>query len=157
MRRNPAVSAVTRRRLHERPLRPLIGSEAAYDDPFAEDYAEATAVLGRLRIEQSVDGLLTVTATSASAGRVPTDWVAAPAALSIAEREDESASASDSGSSASSEHDGGGEEYDCGRCGRHLGRTDYGWKCDNPNCPWGACPSCHPGGTRARLLCPKHS
>jgi hypothetical protein len=153
LRRHRHVSAITRRVLHDRSLKPIIGSEEAYDEPFAEDFAAATAALGQLRIEHSADGLPTVTATSASAGRIPADWVATPASAHY--QLHDSTDSDDSASSASSEE--GGEEYNCGRCGRLVSKHDYGWLCDFPACAWGVCTACHEGGPRSRLLCPMHA
>jgi len=150
LRRCPGVSAVTRRSLHERSLRPIIGSEEAYDAPFAEDFASATAQLGRMRIEQTPDGLLTVTATSSSAGRSAADWVATPAAAAATPASP--TSSDDDGTSSDEE----GTSFTCARCGRIVGVQDYGWLCDTPDCTWGVCTACHRGGRRARLLCPRH-
>lgn len=165
LRRWRDVHDITRRALHERSLKPLVGSEAHYDEPFAEDYAKATEVLGRLRIERDRRGLLTVTATSESAGQA-NDWVgvAEPIELAPAAAEhgddDEESSSSESESDASSVVGEGGREsrqYDCGRCGVTVTRTDYGFLCDTEGCSWGTCTSCHPGGHRAALRCPDHT
>jgi len=156
LRRRAEVSVVTRRRLHERTLRPVVGSEEAYDEPFAEDYASATEALGRLRIERSRDGLLTVTATSASAGEDPKDWVAAAVAAVAAPDETESSSDSDADDSGDEGVAAAGAQFDCQRCGRLVTRADYGWLCDEDGCDWGVCTRCHPGGARAPLRCPEH-
>lgn len=148
LRRREGVSAVTRRSLHQRTLRPVIGSEEAYDAPFAEDYASATQALGSLRIESGKDGLLTVTATSASAGEDPTDWVPVASPMRLAPADNVTSSDSDTSE--------GGEELDCGRCGKHLSGKDYGWLCDREGCTWGVCTSCFTGGPRTVLLCPAH-
>ena len=156
------VSAVTRRVLHGRSLRHLIGSEAAYDEVFAEDLAHAVQILGRLRIERTKNGLLAVTATSASAGENPSDWVSMPGGpMTLPEREAEgsaSGSSSDTASSADVVGDGGVDTrvMRCGRCKTRLSARDYGFLCDYEGCKWGTCTSCHPGGARARLLCPVH-
>ena len=153
LRRCPDVSAVTRRSLHERSLRPIIGSEEAYDAPFAEDFASATARLGRMRIEQSPDGLLTVTATSESAGQVASDWVSTQSAAAGTAA---SPSSSDDDASSTDDEGGGGASFNCARCNRAVGVRDYGWLCDSPGCEWGVCTACHKGGHRTRLLCPRH-
>lgn len=170
LRRRREVHDVTRRALHERSLRTIIGSEAHYDEAFAEDYAEATEVLGRMRIERDPrSGLLTVTATSDSAGEHQ-DWVgvARPLALAVADDggsdTDGSESTSDGGSDGDSSDagnvvgDAGRESrsYRCGRCGDAVTERDYGFMCDIPGCAWGTCTACHPGGSRAKLLCPDH-
>jgi hypothetical protein len=169
LRRWREVSVVTRRVLHGRSLRHAIGSEAAYDEVFAEDFAEATERLGRLRIERSRNGLLTVTAMSPSAGRNPGDWIPAPGgALALTpESEGSSGSSSDDSSSdaggstddAEVVGDGGRETrvFACGRCGLRLGAQDYGFLCDSAGCAWGVCTACHPGGSRAPLACPRHA
>jgi hypothetical protein len=150
LRRAPQVSAITRRSLHGRTLRPLIGSEAAYDHPFAEDFAEATEELGKLRIERTPQGLLTVTASSKSAGEDPKDWVILPKAIQLAP-----------GGPASDDEDSDDEEehaaYKCGRCKVWVRGKDYGWLCDEEGCSWGTCTTCHRGGARAPLRCPAHS
>jgi hypothetical protein len=148
LRKAPGVSVVTRRSLHERTLKPVVGSEEAYDEAFAEDYAAATSILGRLRIERSDDGLLTVTATSASAGEDPGDWVAVERPLQLM-REDDSDVASASA--------GDDDTYDCARCGKHVGHRDYGYMCDYGDCSWGVCTACHRRGARAALHCPQHT
>lgn len=160
-----SVSTATRRTLHERSLKPLIGSEEAYIESFAEDFEAATQELGKLRIARRPDGLLSVAATSASAGEVPSDWVATPAAEWFAAQpvaeEGEDADGSDGSSSAFSSVVGDGDESTretvCGRCGRKLGRRDYGFLCDHPTCKWACCVDCHPGGASADLWCPPHA
>lgn len=167
LRRWSDVSAVTRRALHERSIRHLIGSEAAYDEVFAEDFATAVQRLGRLRIERTRQGLLTVVASSASAGEEAGDWTPLPGGVIPIGAEEEAAvataaqessdSASESGESAVG--DGGRDTrvMTCGRCGRKIGARDYGYLCDEDGCTWGACTTCHPGGARAPLRCPRHS
>lgn len=157
LRRRADVSVVTRRLLHERTLRPVVGSEEAYDEPFAEDYASATAALGRLRIERAKDGLLTVTASSASAGEDPRDWVAAAGAAAAPKAVADMSSSDSDGSGDDSEVvAAAGSQFDCQRCGRHVSLGDYGWLCDEDGCAWGVCTRCHPGGARAPLRCPEH-
>lgn len=171
LRRSRDVHDVTRRALHERSLKPLLGSEAHYDEPFAEDFAEATQCLGRLRIERDpATGLLSVTATSASAGE-RNDWVVVPRPVALTPAAAEGESSSDDSSSAGGSDSSGeapardvvGEgdratrKFDCGRCGARVGDKDYGFVCDVHGCNWGTCTTCHPGGTAAPLLCPGHS
>jgi len=160
------VSTATRRTLHERSLKPLIGSEQAYVESFAEDFEEATAELGKLRIARRADGLLTVVATSASAGEDQSDWVMTPASEAFAATPagpavDSDASSDSSASSAFAEVVGDGDdatrEAVCGRCGRRMGRRDYGFLCDQPTCRWACCVDCHPGGAGAPLWCPPHA
>ena len=166
LRRQKEVHDVTRRALHERTLKPLLGSEAHYDEAFAEDFAEATEALGRLRIERGPSGLLTVTATSQSAGEAQ-DWVGVARPITFAASAADMESSDDEGSS--SDEDGGStpevvgdagrssRRYNCGRCGDAVGDRDYGFMCDAAGCAWGVCTSCHPGGARAQLLCPEHN
>ena len=165
LRRWKEIHGITRRALHERSLKPLVGSEAHYDEPFAEDYAEATAVLGRMRIERNEQGLLTVTATSASAGQY-NDWTGvarpivlpqdAPGTCSDGSSSDDDTESSDAENVVG---EGGRESrrYNCGRCGVAVTGADYGFLCDTEGCHWGTCTSCHPGGLRATLRCPEHA
>jgi hypothetical protein len=156
-----AVGDVTRRVLHGRSVRDLIGSEEAYTEVFLEDLCAATRVLGALRIERVADGLCT-TGRSASAGE-RADWVSCAAQV-VPEadlREEPASETSSSGDEEGVSADGpGGSVYHgvvrCGRCGRHLRRRDHGWMCDVPGCTWGVCPPCHPAGGRGPLLCPAH-
>ena len=157
LRRNTDISAIPRRSLHDRSLKPIIGSEEAYDAPFAEDFTSATEALGRMRIESGVDGLLTVVATSASAGRDPSDWVILPTAARTPIPEEESSGPEDSSEGEEQEDQVAGQAFDCGRCGAKVASTDYGWLCDVEACDWGACTSCHTGGARAPLRCPRHA
>ena len=165
--RSPAVvSTATRRTLHERSLRPLIGSETAYVESFAEDFECATRLLGQLRIARRPDGLLSVLATSPSAGRDPSDWVVADPARSepfrtptgVADGSGDDSESGDSAASGDVVGDGGRDTRvsTCGRCARRLGSRDYGFLCDHPACPWACCVDCHPGGANAPLLCPPH-
>lgn len=160
------VHDVTRRALHERSLKPAIGSEAHYDETFAEDFAEATERLGRLRIERDDDsGLLTVTATSESAGEIASDWVSVARPIVLQPAGDDVSSSDTSSSSQDADEgeeavvgDGGAEsrEYRCGRCNTAVGPRDYGFMCEVEDCTWGTCTACHPGGLREPLYCPKH-
>jgi hypothetical protein len=164
LRRAPrdVVSDVTRRTLHERSVKPLIGSEEAYDEVFAEDFVAATQRLGQLRIERSGNGLLRTVATSASAGRDPDDWqpVEGEGEEFAAEESAEGSSGVDTDDSDGSEvvGDGGSDtrRVVCGRCGLLLKARDYGFLCDHDGCTWAACGNCHPGGRAARLHCPAH-
>lgn len=169
LRRWPQVSAVTRRVLHERSVRHLIGSEAAYDEVFAEDFAEAVERLGQLRIERTPAGLLSVVASSESAGRLPGDWKTIPGGpLTLpadeAQRAEAAAVADGTSSSGASSDDdavvGDGDRatrvFNCGRCGQRLAARDYGYLCDIRGCKWGTCTTCHPGGAKTELRCPKH-
>ena len=192
-RRRDVVSDVTRRTLHERSVKELIQSEIAYDEVFAEDFAEATRLLGSLRIERSVEGLLTVTATNATSGEDQRQWE--PLAHPLAIRSDPKsavagggdgpspdggsvASGSGQTTSSSSDDDSGDDDSSaaesstgdlvvgdggpetryltCQRCSAAMGAEDYGFVCDEEGCTWGVCPSCHPGGARAPLRCPRH-
>jgi hypothetical protein len=154
-----AVEDVTRRALHGRSVRDLIGSEVAYSETFLEDFRAATRVLGGLRIERVAGGLCT-TGRSASRGE-HIDWqrcaavVVPEADLVLAPSEGDS-----SGEEEDEDAVGDGTSFsgsvDCGRCGRHLFRRDHGFMCDSLGCTWGVCPPCHPAGTRGALLCPVH-
>lgn len=166
LRRSKEVHDVTRRALHERSLKPAIGSEAHYDETFAEDFAAATERLGQLRIERDdASGLLTVTATSASAGELD-DWVPVKNPIALQAPTDgghdsdssSSEGSDDSGSGGNAVGDGGKETraYNCGRCGVAVGARDYGFMCEVQTCTWGTCTTCHPGGARASLYCPEH-
>jgi len=165
LRRWQDVHAITRRSLHGRSLKQVIGSEAHYDEPFAEDFATATERLGQLRIERSRTGLLTVTATSASAGERD-DWVPERNPITVPELEadddDSSTSSGDSESHNESDAacvgDGGRDTrtYKCGRCAAVVRPRDYGFMCDTAGCSWGTCTDCHPGGAAAPLYCPRH-
>lgn len=160
------VSAVTRRSLHERSLKPILGSEEAYVEVFAEDYRAATRELGKLRIERDASGLLTVTARSASAGQDGTDWqvcsgadcrveVAAADADAMSEGVASGDEASDT-ADVVGDGDAGTRVVPCGRCGQVLRARDYGFLCDAPGCRWAACTDCHQGGTSKALWCPRH-
>jgi hypothetical protein len=152
------VDDVTRRTLHGRSVRDLIGSEDAYAEVFLEDLCAATRVLGGLRIERVANGLCT-TGRSASAGE-QNDWVACDAQVIPAVEVKEGMSGNDTSSGDDEEAEPGGLVFrgavECGRCRRHLGRRDHGFMCDVPGCAWGVCPTCHPAGLLGKLLCPKH-
>ena len=164
LRRSKEVSTVTRRTLHERSLKPVLGSEEAYVEVFAEDFADATRILGRLRIERDDGGLLSVTATSASCGQDGSDWVVCERSVRFQQKPgDDSDMSEDVASGEDTDGDvvgDGGEDtrvVHCGRCGRRLGARDYGFLCDSPNCTWSACTDCHSGGTKEPLWCPRHT
>lgn len=57
-----AVSDVIRRTMQGRSLKPVLGSEAAYVEPLAEDTRAACRQLGSLRICRDRDGVLSLTA-----------------------------------------------------------------------------------------------
>lgn len=165
LRRMPGVRDTTRRTLHERSLKPLIGSEEAYVEVFAEDLREATRGLGGLRIERDPDGLLSVTAVSPSAGQDPSDWRVTdpervPWTAADADEISDGAVSGDDGDGSDCSVVGDGDErtrvVTCGRCGRRLGARDYGFLCDVNGCTWAACTDCHPGGAASPLLCPPH-
>lgn len=153
------VSDVTRRVLHGRSVRALIGSEAAYTEVFAEDLAKATALLGQLRIVRDQrSGLLTTVASSASAGERD-DWVTAAGAggADASSGDSSDAASSDAASGASMvSSQGGRHSYHCFRCRRFVRFGDDGFMCDVAGCTRGTCLPCHPRGTRSRLLCPDH-
>ena len=173
MSRNPEVSVITRRKIHERTLKPILGSEKAYQEVFVEDFREATRCLGRLRIERDPEtGLLTVTAVSESAGANPSDWkVIEPVRFEWSSARDGTVVSDDT---VSGEESGEGEGeaigegevvgdgdsstrvVSCGRCARVMLAGDYGFLCDAEGCRWAACTDCHVGGHRAPLWCPAH-
>jgi hypothetical protein len=162
-RNSDRVSSATRRTLHERSLAPLIGSETAYVESFAEDFANATRLLGRLRIVRRPDGLLSVIATSQSAGQSPADWVVVQATADQhfpmphpVRDVDECDSDTSSNADVVGDGDRSTRSTICGRCGRRLAAQDYGFLCDYPDCPWACCVDCHPEGARAPLWCPPH-
>lgn len=68
-----AVSDVTRRILQGRSLKAILGSEAAYVEPLAQETREASRQLGSLRIERDPDGVLTLTGVR-DATRVDSGW-----------------------------------------------------------------------------------
>lgn len=159
LRRNAHVQDVTRRHMHGRTVRDLIGSEFAYEVVLAEEMRLAVSALGSLRLQRDADGLLTCTATSASAGRVD-DWVATPhaqrrvdAALDDAATDD-SSTASDA--SQASSPDDGRVAFACDGCGVRVRKQDPGFLCDAEGCDRGRCLTCHPGGSRAALWCARH-
>ena len=164
LRRWKEVSAVTRRALHGRSLKHLIGSEAAYDEVFAEDYSSAVQRLGQLRITRTRTGLLSVVATSPSAGENPADWVpvtGAPITFTHVPNAAAAGSSDEESSDSEGEQvvgDGGRDTrvIKCGRCRQRLGARDYGYLCDIHGCTWGVCTACHPGGAKAELRCPDH-
>jgi hypothetical protein len=127
------VTPVVRFRCQLRSLRPLLGSEAAYDRVCEDEARAASRALGSFRIVQGVVGLSAV-ARSASQGRY-NDWVPcepreAPPPIS---------------------------SYTCQRCGEEVEEEDEGGSlCDSPGCVWGLCTSCHPDPS-APLLCPQHT
>lgn len=163
LRRCHDVHTITRRSLHGRSIKQVVGSEAHYDEPFAEDFASATEKLGQLRIERSATtGLLTVTATSESAG-LRDDWVIRKDPITFPDDQEDPPSSSDDGAdgdSSSADCVGDGDRhtraYRCGRCHTLVRARDYGFMCDADGCQWGTCTDCHPGGERASLLCPRH-
>ena len=170
LRRAKGVSMITRRSLHERSLKPVMGSEEAYVEIFAEDYCDATRELGKLRIERRRD-LLTVTATSESAGRDPADWTPTATGdaqiVNVGGNDDDMSDAAVSGGETDDDDDDDGKDVvgdggretrilPCGRCGRVMGARDYGFLCDAPRCKWAACTDCHQGGTSQPLWCPRH-
>lgn len=153
-----ATSDVTRRTLHGRTVRDLIGSEVAYNEVFVEDLCGATSLLGSLRIERTAAGL-SVTGTSASCGR-HNDWVATQRQALVPLLLDECVDSSDS----SSGDDGGIDPalahrgaIECGRCGKLIPKAGHGFMCDRAGCAWGVCLTCHTGGVRRALLCPAHT
>ena len=162
----PKVSDVTRRLLHGRTVRDLVGSEDAYLDVFLEDFTEATRNLGALRIEL-VQGLYQVTASSLSAAEED-DWTPV-ASLGAATRggkgDDEEASDQDKASESSGDDDrssvgsvpSDAASYDCGRCTTHVARSDYGYLCQRQDCHWGVCTACFiPKSANDSIWCQEH-
>jgi hypothetical protein len=151
LRRSPGVSDVTRRLLHGRSVKDLIGSETAYNEVLAEDFVAATSILGSVRFVRQPDGLLSATHTSASAGErddwVPSAVVATFAAPPVGEADS---------TSEAEEDDGARVGFACFRCGTEVPRTHHGFLCDRAGCDQGTCVPCHPGGARAPLWCPTH-
>ena len=149
LRRSRDVSDVTRRLLHGRSVKDLIGSEIAYNEVLAEDLAGATARIGSLRIVRQPDGLLSCTATSASAGETD-DWVpiAGAVAFEALDQVDSSESESDP--------DDTRVQYNCFRCGVVVRKSHHGYLCDHAGCASGTCVRCHPGGDASTLWCPRH-
>lgn len=143
-----AVTDATRRTLHGRTLRPLLGSEVAYAEVFGEEIRDATRRLGELRVER-IAGQLVTTGVSPSAGEFD-DWEEMPVARPLGVDPPSSESSDDDDSRAVE----GGE---CGRCFRLLGVRDHAWLCDEPACSWAVCLACHPGGQREPLWCPRHA
>lgn len=116
-----------------RSLKPIVGSEAAYDRVIEDSARTATRALGSRRIVQGTVGLVTV-ATSASRGSL-SDWVAHdPVGVSAAI-----------------------SSYTCQKCGSVVEEDDEeGALCDTEGCMWGLCSGCHPD-TAAPLSCPLHA
>ena len=169
-----SVSDVTRRTLHERSVRAIIGSENAYNEVFAEDLTDATAKLGTLRIVRDAEGLLTCVATNATAGEDPQQWVLASSPYRIAAGAAggaagaargaaatsgaEEHSTTSSSTSAEEDEEEGGEsdadvvgdgdrstrEVDCSICGAHMSARDYGYLCEREGCRSAVCTVCHP-------------
>jgi hypothetical protein len=152
LRRSPLVSDVTRRRLHGRSVRELIGSEIAYNEVFAEDFTAATFVLGRAKFLRQEDGLLTLAATSASACERD-DWVEVQGAVAFP---GEASSAGGSGSDTDDDSADARVDLVCFRCNARVRRQEHGFLCDIDGCRRGTCVACHPGGERAQLRCPAH-
>ena len=152
LRRSPLVSDVTRRRLHGRSVKELIGSEVAYNEVFAEDFTAASSVLGKAKFLRQEDGLLTLAATSESACERD-DWVEVQGAAAMIAGEASSAGGSGSDSDDS---DDARVELVCFRCNSRVRRQDHGFLCDFDGCHRGTCVACHPGGERAQLRCPTH-
>ena len=144
LRRIRSVADVTRRSLHGRSLRPILGSEDSYVETFGEDFAEATACLGSRKIVRGTNGLLTCVARSQSSGRLD-DWSLVTEALEPAS-EDES-----------SDDELGVIEFHCMACGVAVMSDEHGWLCDEPSCTRGRCVTCHVGGEATPLRCPLHS
>jgi hypothetical protein len=145
------VADVTRRSLHVRSVKDLIGSEDAYFEVFAEDYAAATVLLGSNRIQRSAAGLLSVLATSTSSGEFD-DWVAVRGRAMAIAADDAVCDDSSEAGSADSE-----VSYDCGRCSHRVARDDHGFTCGHDDCKWGVCIDCLRGSPGAPLRCPAHT
>jgi hypothetical protein len=145
------VADVTRRSLHVRSVKDLIGSEDAYFEVFAEDYTAATVLLGSSRIQRSAAGLLSVIATSKSSGELD-DWVAIRGRATVIAEVDAVVDDSSEAGSADS-----GASYDCGRCRHRVTRFDHGYSCGHDDCSWGVCIDCLRGPPGAPLWCPAHT
>lgn len=150
LRRAAGVSDVTRRTLHGRSVRELIGSETAYNEVFAEDFGAATVRLGSLRIVRQPDGLLACSATSESACERD-DWVEVKGAAPFSAPPAEPAS-----ESSDDDSDDARVHFSCFRCGADVPKAHHGYLCDREGCVQGTCVTCHPGGEGAPLLCPAH-
>ena len=150
LRRDPGVSDVTRRTLHGRTVRDLIGSESAYNEVFAEDFARATRRLGSARMIRQPDGLVACTATSASAAEHD-DWVPVEGSPAAAPPDPDTSS-----SESSSDDSDGRVRFECFRCGTTVERAHHGFLCDQRDCARGTCVPCHPGGEAKALWCPQH-
>jgi hypothetical protein len=143
------VSDVTRRTIHGRSVKDLIGSEDAYADVFIEDFRAATRSLGSKRIERML-GMYSMVATSASAGELE-DYIPTASPIAIEEEPDEDESTGE-------DVPAGARGYRCGGCRRTVRARDHGFGCDIEGCLWGLCVTCYPPrARRARLLCPAHT
>src|SRR5204862_137895 len=98
-----------------------------------------------------VAGMLTVTHTSESSGRLD-DWVATAQVgwAAYVEPEYEALSAEEGS-------DADGVSYRCARCDTFVAWYDHGFLCDVEGCEWGVCVDCHEGGPGLQLLCPAHT
>lgn len=150
------ISALTRRVIHGRSTKALIGSESAYAEVMAEDMALATSLLGSWRIESN-EGVFTKVAHSPSQGEED-DWVClAPNAITSA-----GPAATTSDSDESSDDDESSSEDDrvsgsCIRCGRFVEKDQHGYLCDHHGCTAVCCVSCNPAGYKGEVRCAEHS
>lgn len=149
-RRRGEVADVTRRTLHGRSVKDLLGSESSYQEVFLEDFCEATRCLGQLKVER-VGVLLTVTGFSESAGRLD-DWQARSQPWSGTE----GAEGSGSDGPGSEDVPTDAESLDCGHCRAHISRRGHASRCDTERCGWGLCTACWTAGPRTPLSCPRH-
>ena len=154
-----AVEDVTRRTLHARSVRDLIGSEDAYADVLVEDMCDATRLIGKHQFAR-VEGMFTVTHVSASSGEQddwePTSqasWAAWAASL---DSESDSAGSSSEDTSDASSVASSAMSFDCLGCNDHVARQEHGWRCDVASCHRGRCVDCHEGGRSATMVCPAH-
>lgn len=153
LRRSPTVADTTRRALHCRTLRDLIGSESSYEEVFAENFCDATASLGSKRIVR-VAGVPRVVATSASSARLD-DWVPCNADIDLTDSDMERETDGSSPSSDAVPSDAA--SYVCWRCSDRVSRHEHGFRCDVPRCREGVCVACHRGGPGTPLKCAEHT
>jgi len=127
-------------------------SEEGYSASVAEDMTDVTRRLGSLRIIPSGEDMISISATSVSAGRLD-DWVPSKRHTLIAVPSCSHASPSDSEDSNDFP-----SSFDCFKCGTRVEHEDEtGGLCDTRHCQRGLCGTCRKATVDDGINCPDHS